>query len=118
MIRGQIAGGVMIDLGASLHEELKFDADGKMLNPSFGKYRFPNIKDAPGKQTVVGVAPAIVNAIQDPIGIDSTKSPSPRRKSWLLWQPRSSQNSEFRIQKVRRPRRGRRAVWLFPTTQF
>ena len=97
MIRGQIAGGVMIGLGASLHEELKFDADGKMLNPSFGKYRFPNIKDAPGKQTidcvenpgevgpfgargigehpVVGVAPAVVNAIQDAIGIDFYEIP-------------------------------------------
>ncbi len=96
-IRGQIAGGVMIGLGASLHEEIKYDADGKILNPSFGKYRFPNIKDAPGKQTiecvenpgevgpfgargigehpVVGVAPAVCNAIQDAIGIDFYEIP-------------------------------------------
>ncbi len=96
-IRGQITGGVMIGLGATLHEELKFDEDGKMLNPSFGKYRFPSLKDAPAKQTiecvenpgevgpfgargigehpVVGVAPAIVNAIQDAIGVEFYEIP-------------------------------------------
>jgi CO/xanthine dehydrogenase Mo-binding subunit len=97
MIRGQITGGVMMGIGASLHEELKFDEDGKMLNPSFGKYRFPSFKDAPAKQTVdcvenpgevgpfgargigehpvVGVAPAIVNAIQDAIGVEFYEIP-------------------------------------------
>ena len=96
-IRGQIAGGVMIGLGATLHEEIRYDADGKILNPSFGKYRFPNIKDAPGKQTiecvenpgevgpfgargigehpVVGVAPAVLNGIQDAIGVDFQEIP-------------------------------------------
>lgn len=96
-IRGQIAGGVMIGIGASLHEELKFDEKGNLLNPSFGKYRFPSIKDAPAKQTiecvenpgevgpfgargigehpVVGVAPAILNAIQDAIGVDFYEIP-------------------------------------------
>lgn len=91
-IRGQIAGGVMIGLGASLCEVIKYDENGKILNPSFGKYRFPSIKDAPGKQTiacvenpgeigpygargigehpVVGVAPAVLNAIQDAIGVE------------------------------------------------
>ncbi|NLD89740.1 MAG: hypothetical protein GX634_05300, partial [Lentisphaerae bacterium] len=60
-------------------------------------YRFPNIKDAPGKQTidcvenpgevgpfgargigehpVVGVAPAVLNAIQDATGIDFFEIP-------------------------------------------
>ena len=97
MIRGQITGGVMIGIGATLHEELKFDADGKMPNASFGKYRFPSFKEAPAKQTVdcvenpgeigpfgargigehpvVGVAPAIVNAIQDAIGVEFYEIP-------------------------------------------
>jgi CO/xanthine dehydrogenase Mo-binding subunit len=97
MIRGQITGGVMMGLGATLQEELTYDADGKMLNPSFGKYRLPGFKDIPAKQTidcvenpgevgpfgargigehpVVGVAPAVLNAVHDAIGIDFTEIP-------------------------------------------
>ncbi|MBP7830857.1 MAG: xanthine dehydrogenase family protein molybdopterin-binding subunit [Kiritimatiellae bacterium] len=96
-IRGQIVGGVMIAIGSTLHEELKFDKDGKCLNPFFGRYRFPTIKDRPAKQTVVcvetpavvgpfgargigehplvGVAPCILNAIQDAIGVEFTELP-------------------------------------------
>ena len=96
-IRGQVAGGVMMGLGASLHEELKFDAEGKALNPMFRRYRFPTLKDAPARQTiefvetpgeigpfgargigehpVVGVAPAVLNAVYDAIGIDFFEIP-------------------------------------------
>ncbi len=91
-IRGQIAGGVMMSVGAALYEEVKFDKDGKGINPFFSKYRFPSIKEAPRKQTIecietpepigpygargigehptIGVAPAILNAIYDAIGVD------------------------------------------------
>jgi len=91
-LRGQIVGGVMMGIGATLHEQLKFDENGKILNPHFSVYRFPTIKDAPTKQTVIyvetpdgvgpfgargigehpvlGVAPAILNAIYDAIGVD------------------------------------------------
>ena len=101
-IRGQVVGGVMMGIGASLHEELKFTEEGKAVNPSFRKYRFPTIKDAPGKQTVefvetpgeigpfgargigehpvVGVAPAILNAIYDAIGVDFYEIPVTKEK--------------------------------------
>ncbi|HDL64441.1 MAG TPA: xanthine dehydrogenase family protein molybdopterin-binding subunit [Proteobacteria bacterium] len=90
-IRGQVTGGVMMALGAALNEELKFDRLGRPLNPSFGRYRLPTISDAPlrqtiefvetpleigpfgarpiGEGTVVGVTPAILNAIADATGI-------------------------------------------------
>ncbi len=96
-IRGQIVGGVMMGVGATLHEEIRFDKEGRALNPFFGKYRFPTIKDAPKKQTVVcvetpavvgpfgargigehpvvGVAPAILNAIRDATGIEFYELP-------------------------------------------
>jgi len=106
-IRGQIAGGVMMGIGASLCEELRFDANGKALNPSYGRYRFPSLKDAPRKQTiecgenpavvgpfgargigehpVVGVAPAILNAIYDAVGIDFYEIPvTPERMQKAL----------------------------------
>lgn len=91
-IRGQVTGGVMMALGAALNEELKFDRMGKPLNSSFGRYRLPTISEAPirqtieflenpleigpfgarpiGEGTVVGVAPAILNAIADAIGVE------------------------------------------------
>ena len=96
-IRGQITGGVMMSLGATLYEEVKFDGDGKCLNPHFSKYRFPNIKDSPKKYTiecvetpeaigpfgargigehpVIGVASSVLNAIYDAIGIDFHEIP-------------------------------------------
>lgn len=91
-IRGQVTGGVVMASGAALNEELKFDRNGKPLNPFFGRYRLPTIYDAPirqtiefietplaigpfgarpiGEGTVVGVAPAILNAIADAIGVE------------------------------------------------
>ena len=101
-IRGQVVGGVMMGIGATLHEELKFDEEGKAVNPMFSKYRFPTIKDTPEKQTVefvetpgeigpfgargigehpvVGVAPAILNAIYDAIGVDFYEIPISKEK--------------------------------------
>ncbi|MEW5693678.1 MAG: xanthine dehydrogenase family protein molybdopterin-binding subunit [Candidatus Hydrogenedentota bacterium] len=96
-LRGQVVGGVMMAVGATLYEEIKFDSQGKILNPFFAKYRFPNIKDAPRKYTVefvetpeeigpfgargigehpvIGVAPAILNAIYDAIGVEFYEIP-------------------------------------------
>ncbi|NCC52283.1 MAG: xanthine dehydrogenase family protein molybdopterin-binding subunit [Spartobacteria bacterium] len=96
-IRGQVLGGVMMALGATLCEKLRFDENGRCANPHFGKYRFPTIKDAPLKQTVefvetpgeigpfgargigehpvIGVAPAILNAIHDAIGVEFYEIP-------------------------------------------
>jgi CO/xanthine dehydrogenase Mo-binding subunit len=96
-IRGQVAGGVMMAIGATLYEEIQYDQDGKALNPYFSRYRFPTIKQAPAKQTiefvetpgeigpygargigehpVIGVAPAILNAIHDAIGAEFYEIP-------------------------------------------
>lgn len=100
--RGQVVGGVMMGIGASLHEEVKFDSEGQALNPTFRRYRFPTISDAPGRQTVefvetpgeigpfgargigehplLGVAPAILNAVYDAIGIDFYEIPLTKEK--------------------------------------
>jgi len=96
-IRGQVTGGVLMAIGAALYEELKFDRDGKILNPHYGTYHLPKASEAPRKSTiefaenpdaigpfgaralgehpVIGVAPAILNAIQDAIGTDFTRIP-------------------------------------------
>ena len=101
-IRGQVTGGVMMAIGSTLHEELKFTPDGNAVNPHFSKYRFPTILDAPKKQTiefvetpehigpfgargigehpVIGVAPAILNAVYDAIRVDFCEIPLTKEK--------------------------------------
>ncbi|NPV57620.1 MAG: xanthine dehydrogenase family protein molybdopterin-binding subunit [Anaerolineae bacterium] len=90
-IRGSVLGGVTMAIGAALHEELLFDDEGHILNPQLFKYHIPTIKDAPeqkiefletpdmigpfgargiGEHSVIGAAPAILNAIHDATGID------------------------------------------------
>ncbi len=101
-LRGQIVGGVMMGIGSTFFEQLKFDKDGRIVNPHFSTYRFPTIKDAPTKQTVLfvetpdgvgpfgargigehpvlGVAPSILNAIHDALGIDFFEVPVTKEK--------------------------------------
>lgn len=91
-IRGVVVGGVVMGIGAALKEELSFDAEGRCENPRYSRYQIPRLEDAPGKQTVefletpgeigpygargigehplLGVAPAILNAIYDATGAD------------------------------------------------
>ena len=91
-IRGVVVGGVVMGIGAALKEKLRFDADGICENPRYSRYSLPRLEDMPGKQTVefvetpgeigpfgargigehplLGVAPAILNAIYDAVGID------------------------------------------------
>jgi CO/xanthine dehydrogenase Mo-binding subunit len=95
--RGQVVGGVVQGLGSTLMEKIDFTEDGKIKNPNFGPYRVPRIKDMPKKLTVVfvetpneegpwsakpiaehpivAVAPTVVNAIADAIGVDFTRLP-------------------------------------------
>ena len=97
IIRGVVAGGVVMGIGAALYEKLEFDEKGKMKNPRFNQYHIPRFNEAPGKQTIefvetpgeigpfgargigehplLGVAPAIVNAIYDAIGVEFSEIP-------------------------------------------
>jgi carbon-monoxide dehydrogenase large subunit len=90
--RGQIVGGVVQGMGATLMEKLEFKEDGTIKNGIFGPYRIPTMDDMPEKLTVtfvetpnaegpwsakpiaehpiVAVAPTILNAIQDAVGVD------------------------------------------------
>jgi CO/xanthine dehydrogenase Mo-binding subunit len=78
-------------IGATLYEELEFDEEGRILNPHFHEYHLPTMSEAPkqtvefvetpgaigpfgargiGEHPVIGVAPAILNAIYDAVGVD------------------------------------------------
>ncbi len=88
-VEAQIEGGFVQGLGYALSEEMAFDG-GKVINPSLAEYKILNARDVPpitpiiveahdetgpfgakglGEPGLVGVAPAIVNAIYDAIGV-------------------------------------------------
>ncbi len=84
-LRNQIAGAVMMGIGGALFEAIHFD-NGKILNPHLADYRVPRFsdmlqieivildrKDLPsagaGETPIVGIAPAVGNAIFAATGI-------------------------------------------------
>jgi carbon-monoxide dehydrogenase large subunit len=95
-IRGSVTGGVVIGIGAAIYEKMEFTEDGRLLNPHYFKYHLPTFKDAPrqtvefvetpdsigpfgargiGEHSVIGPAPAILNAIYDATGVDFFEIP-------------------------------------------
>ncbi len=96
-IRGSVLGGALMSIGAALYEEVVFDKDGRITNPHYFKYHIPTYKEAPqqtvefvetpdpigpfgargiGEHSVIGAAPAILNAIYDAIGVDLFEIPA------------------------------------------
>ena len=80
-LRNQIIGANIMGLGGALFEAIEF-AGGKIVNPHFASYRVPRFRDIPdieavlidrkdipsagaGETPIVGLAPAIANAIFD-----------------------------------------------------
>src|SRR5262249_28948405 len=84
-LQNQVEGAVVQGLGGALFEALDFD-DGRLTNGRLSQYRLPRFSDVPtievvlvdrrdlppagaGETPIVGVAPAIGNAILDATGI-------------------------------------------------
>jgi len=78
-LRNQIEGSIMMGIGGAMFEAVKF-GDGRVSNPHFAQYRVPRFSDVPqidvvlvdrkdlpsagaGETPIVGVAPAVANAI-------------------------------------------------------
>jgi isoquinoline 1-oxidoreductase len=78
-LRNQVEGAIVMAIGGALFEQLRF-ADGKILNPMLSRYRVPRFGDVPvietvlvdrkdlpsagaGETPIVGLAPAVGNAI-------------------------------------------------------
>ncbi|MCX5974812.1 MAG: xanthine dehydrogenase family protein molybdopterin-binding subunit [Coprothermobacterota bacterium] len=91
IVLGQLSGGVVMGQGFALLEDFVLD-QGRVKTPSLSTYIIPTVKDIPahlfpiliesipepegpfgakglGEMTMIGVAPAILNAIRDAIGI-------------------------------------------------
>ncbi len=84
-LRNQIIGANIMGLGGALFEAIEFSS-GKIINPRFSTYRVPRFRDIPeieavlidrkdipsagaGETPIVGLAPAIANAIFDATSI-------------------------------------------------
>lgn len=83
-LRNQVEGANIMGIGGALFEAVQF-ANGRILNPHFAQYRVPRFKDIPRMETVlldrkdlpsvgagecpiVGIAPAIANALHQASG--------------------------------------------------
>jgi CO/xanthine dehydrogenase Mo-binding subunit len=97
LTEGQIMGGVLQGIGSALSEGLKFNAEGKLLNPTFTDYKIPTAKDMPdeivpilienpqadgpfgargvGEHPMISIPSAIGNALYDALGINFYKLP-------------------------------------------
>ncbi|MGA1344353.1 MAG: xanthine dehydrogenase family protein molybdopterin-binding subunit [Ilumatobacteraceae bacterium] len=100
---GQVEGGMLQALGYAHCEEYAFDADGRMVNDSFGPYRIYRADEMPqtavylvqtmedsgpfGAKAVAeipkdGVAPAVRNAILDAVGVAIDELPFTPERVW------------------------------------
>jgi nicotinate dehydrogenase subunit B len=83
-LRNQVEGANIMGIGGALFEAIQFE-NGRILNPHFAQYRVPRFKDIPQLETIlidrkdlpsvgagecpiVGIAPAIANAIHQATG--------------------------------------------------
>jgi isoquinoline 1-oxidoreductase len=84
-LKNQVEGAITMGLGGALFEAIEFE-NGRIKNPKFSAYRVPRFSDAPkievvlvnrkdlasagaGETPIVGIAPAVGNAIFDATGI-------------------------------------------------
>jgi nicotinate dehydrogenase subunit B len=84
-LKNQVEGAIVMGIGGALFEAIDF-ADGKIFNPRLSKYRVPRFSDVPkievilidrkdlpsagaGETPIVGIAPAIANAIYNATGV-------------------------------------------------
>ena len=105
LVRGQISGGLLQGLATVLYEDMRFDDEGRMLNPNFTDYKIPTSLDVPtevipiivevpqpdgpfgargvGEHTMIPAAPALANAVEDALGIRIISMPLTAEKIFL-----------------------------------
>jgi CO/xanthine dehydrogenase Mo-binding subunit len=94
--QGQLDGGWVYGFGSATMEEMPLDESGKLTSLSLGDYKIPSMKDLPPMRTILvhapsaggpfgskmagelsnsGVAPAIVNAVANAVGVRLSRFP-------------------------------------------
>lgn len=98
----QLHGGTIMGLSTALYEEVRFDK-GIMLNRNFTDYKIATFDNVPhidsfivetpetngpygargiGEQPMIGVAPAVANAVSDALGVEFNSFPLTPEKVW------------------------------------
>lgn len=98
MAKSQVEGAVIMGIGGSIMEKIQYDSKGKIRNPEFTDYKIPTPEDTKGiemhthfvetfdqrmvygakclgEHPVIGIAPAILAAVKDAIGLEFNELP-------------------------------------------
>jgi CO/xanthine dehydrogenase Mo-binding subunit len=102
-LEGQIEGGTLQGVGYGRYEQIVFTPEGRVLSNNLGTYLMPTTEDTPmihsiiieepwkegpygakgiGEQPLMGVAPAVTNAIANAVGIRINKIPALPERVW------------------------------------
>jgi CO/xanthine dehydrogenase Mo-binding subunit len=104
IVETQLSGASIMQLGFTLFEKMRFDADGQLRNASLAEYKIPGFRDVPqdmvneavvaeqrtgpfgakgvGETGTFAVSPAIANAIHDAVGVRLTELPLSPESLW------------------------------------
>ncbi len=106
-LEGQIEGGALQGLGYGRYEQIIFTPEGSILSNNLGTYLIPTTKDTPrihsiiieepwlegpygakgiGEQPIMGIAPAVTNAIANAVGIRLNEIPATPERVWAALQ--------------------------------
>ena len=106
VVEGQVHGGTVQGIGGALFERMHYDGDGQLRNAGFADFLIPSAAEVPhlhvehvetlspmnplgvkgvGEAGCIAVAPAIIGAVSDAIGIEITEAPlSPARLAEIV----------------------------------
>lgn len=104
-VRDQVSGGLLQGLATVLYEDMRYDENGKLLNPNFTDYKIPTAMDIPeevvpiivevpqpdgpfgargiGEHPMIPAAPLVANALEDALGIRIKSMPITAEKVGL-----------------------------------
>jgi CO/xanthine dehydrogenase Mo-binding subunit len=116
LVHGQITGGMVQGFSTVLYEDMRFDGQGRLLNPNFTDYKIPTALDIPeeivpiivevpqpdgpfgargiGEHTMIPAAPMVANAIEDALGVRIKSMPITAEKVALLLLHQEEDESE------------------------
>jgi CO/xanthine dehydrogenase Mo-binding subunit len=115
LVEGQLTGGLMQGLATVMFEDMRYDANGRLLNPNFTDYKLPTAKDIPdevipiiievpqpdgpfgargvGEHTMLPAAPMVANAVEDALGVRIREMPITAEKIALAYKAKMEQAS-------------------------
>ncbi|MHA2225388.1 MAG: xanthine dehydrogenase family protein molybdopterin-binding subunit [Candidatus Hodarchaeales archaeon] len=114
-LQGQIEGGTLQGMGLGRYEEIVFSPKGEVLSNNLGTFLVPTTKDTPkitsiiveepwkngpfgakgiGEQPLMGVAPAITNAIYNAIGVRISEIPATPERVWKAIQENKEEEAK------------------------